>query len=128
MLTYIDILNSCCYQSWIFEESFKIAKSVLGARPVYLNRRDHNNAHFLICLISLILARLVEIRLNNKYLIKKIIESLRSVSCSHIDKNHYLLYYADEITDDMNVEFNLNFGKKVMTLGEIKKNLQRLKR
>jgi len=113
---------------WRIEESFKITKSIIGARPVYLYRPDHINAHFLVCFIALVLARLVEIRLNNKYSIKKIIETLRLVSCSHIDENHYLFDYADEVIDDMNTVFNVNFGKKVMTLGEIKKSFGMVKK
>lgn len=106
---------------WKIEESFKITKSNLDARPVYLTRRDHINAHFLICFIALIIARIVEIRLRNKYSIEKILNSLRLVSCSHIDANHYLFDYADEVTDDINEVFDLNIGQKIMTLGEIKK-------
>ena len=106
---------------WRIEESFKITKSNLDARPVYLSRKDHINAHFLICFIALIIARIAEIRLNNKYPIGKILDTLRQVSCSHIDANHYLFDYADEVTDDINEVFNLNIGQKFMTLGEIKK-------
>jgi transposase len=105
---------------WRIEESFKITKSNLDARPVFLKREDHINAHFLICFIALVIARIVEIRLNNKYTIDKILNTLLLVSCSHIDTNHYLFDYADEVTDEINDVFNLNIGKKVMTLGEIK--------
>jgi len=113
---------------WRIEESFKITKSNLDARPVYLTRRDHINAHFLICFIALVIARIVEIRLNNKYSIEKILNSLRSVSCSHMDANHYLFDYADEVTDDINDIFNLNIGQKIMTLGEIKKTFGMIKK
>ena len=108
---------------WKIEESFKITKSTLGARPVYLSRDDHINAHFLICFLALTIARLTEIRLENKYPFSRIVETLRSVSCSHIDQNHFVFDYADEITDDINKVFGVNFGMKFMTLGEIKKNL-----
>src|SRR5690606_6887901 len=107
---------------------FKITKSNLSARPVYLTRRDHINAHFLICFIALIIARIVELRLNNKYSIEKILNTLRQVSCSHMDANHYLFDYANEVTDDINDVFGLNIGKKVMTLGEIKKIFGRVKK
>lgn len=106
---------------WRIEESFKITKGVLRARPVYVYTEEHINAHFLVCFISLIIARLVEIRLKNRYPIERIISSLRSVACSHLDANHYLFDYTDEIVDALNAEFNVGFGKKFMTLGEIKK-------
>ncbi len=113
---------------WKIEESFKITKSNLSARPVYLTRRDHINAHFLICFIALVIARIVEMCLKNKYSIEKILNSLRSVSCSHMDSNHYLFDYADEVTDDINDVFHLNIGQKVMTLGDIKKTFAAVKK
>jgi transposase len=113
---------------WKIEESFKVTKSHLGARPVYLTLKEHINAHFFICFISLVIARIVEIRLKNKYNIEKILASLRSVSCSHMDTNHYLFDYVDEVTDDINEVFSLDIGKKVMTLKEIKKVFANVKK
>ena len=113
---------------WKIEESFKVTKSHLGARPVYLTLKEHINAHFFICFISLVIARIIEIRLKNKYNIEKILASLRSVSCSHIDTNHYLFDYIDEVTDDINEVFSLDIGKKVMTLKEIKKVFANVKK
>lgn len=113
---------------WKIEESFKVTKSTLDARPVYLTLKEHINAHFFICFISLVIARLVEIRLKNKYTIEKILDSLRSVSCSHMDTNHYLFDYSDEVTDDINEAFNLDIGQKVMTLKEIKKIFANVKK
>jgi len=45
------------------------------------------------------------------------------VACSNIDQNHWLFDFADEITDQMNIAFGTDFGRKTMTLKEIKKNL-----
>lgn len=108
---------------WKIEESFKITKSTLGARPVYLSRDDHINAHFLICFLALTIARFTEIRLKNRYPFSRIVESLRSVSCTHIDQNLFVFDYDDEITVDLNNVFNFDFGKKFMTLAQIKKKL-----
>jgi transposase len=110
-------------QLWHIEESFKVTKSVLEARPVYLRTQEHINAHFLICFISLLIARIAELRLNGKYTIANITEVLRKVSCSNIDQNHWLFDYADALTDEMNAAFGTDFGRKIMTLKEIKKNL-----
>jgi transposase len=108
---------------WHIEESFKITKSVLGTRPIYLRTHDHINAHFLICFVSLLIGRLVELRLNGKYTIKRIAETLQKTACSHLIENLWLFDFADEVTDDMNAAFGTDFGRKHMTLQEIKKNL-----
>lgn len=113
---------------WRIEESFKVTKSVLGTRPVYLRTNEHINAHFLICFIALLIARIVEARLGGKYTISKITETLQNVACSHLDQNLWLFNYADEVTDECNAVFGTDFGRKVMTLQEIKKNLGNTKK
>ena len=42
------------------EDSFRITKSDLEGRPVYVNRPAHINAHFLICFIALTMVRLIQ--------------------------------------------------------------------
>jgi len=106
---------------WRIEESFKITKSVVEARPVYVYKPEHINAHFLVCFIALTLARLVELKLGGRFSAARIIDSLREVSCSHLDANHYLFDYADEVTESLETLFKMGFGKKYMTLAEIKK-------
>lgn len=113
---------------WRIEESFKVTKSVLGSRPVYVRTMEHINAHFLICFISLLIARCVEIKLGNKYTIDRITETLRRVSCSNISQNVWLFDYANEITDQMNDIFGTDFGIKNMTLKKIKKNFGETKK
>jgi transposase len=113
---------------WRIEESFKVTKSVLGARPVYLRTEEHIDAHFLICFIALLVARIVEMRLGGKYTAARITETLRRAACSRIDQNLWLFDFADELTDDMNAVFGTDFGRKIMTLGEIRKNLGEAKR
>ena len=110
------------------EESFKVTKSVLESRPIYLSTYEHINAHFLICFISLLIGRIAEMRLGGKYTIAKITETLHKVACSHLDQNVWLFDYADEITDEMNAVFGTDIGRKIMTLQGIKKSLGQVKR
>jgi transposase len=44
------------------EDSFRITKSDLEGRPVYVSKDDHINAHFLICFIALTMVRLIQYR------------------------------------------------------------------
>lgn len=113
---------------WKIEESFKVTKSDLESRPVYLSRQDHIEAHFLTYFISLVIARIMELRLNRKHSITAILESLKKASCSHIQENYYLFNHFDEILGEVGKEFGLDFGKKYMSLGEIKKNLGEVKK
>lgn len=113
---------------WKIEESFKISKSDLEARPVYVSREDRIQSHFLICFVSLVISRLIQHRLGNKYCATKIIESLRNVSCSHVKENLYLFDYRDEVTEAIQNTFGIDFTKKFMKLGEIRKILGHVKK
>jgi len=44
------------------EDSFRITKSDLEDRPVYVSNPDHINAHFLICFIALTMIRMIQYR------------------------------------------------------------------
>ena len=47
---------------WKIEESFRITKSFLDARPVYVRKKETIYGHFLICYLSLFLLRVLEIK------------------------------------------------------------------
>ena len=47
---------------WKIEESFRITKSYLDARPIYVHRKETIYGHFLICYLSLFLLRVLEIK------------------------------------------------------------------
>ena len=104
---------------WRIEESFKVTKSELEARPVYV----WTKAHFLTCFVALTIARILENKLERKYSIGTILESLSKAKCSLIQQNYYLFDYYDEVLKDIERVTDIDFGKRIRTLGEIKKVL-----
>ena len=108
---------------WKIEESFKITKTDLRTRPVYLSKDDHIRAHFLICFVSLVIARILEYRLNGKYCVTEILESLRKCECSKLEENIYLFNYYDDVLKDLGEKLGIDYSKKYMRLNEIKKIL-----
>ena len=53
---------------WRIEESFRIMKSDLDARPVYLQLENTIKGHFLICYLTVLLQRIFQFKvLENKY-------------------------------------------------------------
>ena len=61
----IDIYNTY-HNLWRIEESFKIMKSDLDARPVFLQKESTIKGHFLICYLSVLLERLLQFKVFNK--------------------------------------------------------------
>jgi transposase len=108
---------------WKIEESFKVTKSDLETRPVYLSREDHIQAHFLICFVALVIVRVLEYRLVRAYSISKIIESLSKMCGSRLEENWYVFDFADEITDIVREKLEIDLSRKYLRLGDIRKIL-----
>lgn len=113
---------------WRIEESFKVTKSELEARPVYVWTKEHIEAHFLICFVALTIARILENKLERKYSVGKILDSLSKAECSLVQQNYYLFDYYDEILKEIGLIMDIDFGKRIRTLGEIKKILAKTKK
>ncbi|MCB5502793.1 transposase [Dorea formicigenerans] len=64
-----DIYNAY-HNLWRIEESFRIMKSQLDARPVYLQKEDTIVGHFLICYLAVLLARLLQFKGKRKILLR----------------------------------------------------------
>lgn len=116
-----DVIIDMYRGLWKIEESFKVTKSDLEARPVYVWTRDHIEAHFLTCFIALTIARILEMKLSQKYSIGKLLESLSQAQCTLVQQNYYLFDYYDEVLKDIGLALDIDFSKRIRTLGEIKK-------
>ena len=87
---------------WQIEECFRIMKTDFSARPVYIRRDDRINAHFLICFLSLLIYRLSEKQLTNKYTCEEILDKLKSMKFADIKGQGYMpTYIRNKLTDDL---------------------------
>jgi len=106
------------------EETFKITKSEFNARPVNVRLEDHIDAHFLICFISLVIVRILQDKIANKYTLKNLLEKMKNFKCTHITGNLYKSFgYKPEI-QYLNQILQLNLDKKYNTRENIKKILK----
>lgn len=108
---------------WRIEETFKVTKSELADRPVYVSTKEHIEAHFLTCYLALVLSRVLQHKLDKKYSVAKILESLSKCNCSNYHENYYLFDYYDTVLKDIGTILNINFALKNRTLQDIKKIL-----
>lgn len=106
------------------EETFKITKSEFDARPINVRLEDHIDAHFLICFISLVIIRILQNKINNRYTIKNILEKMKKFQCTHETGNLYkFIGYKQEI-QYLNRKLELSLDKKYNTRENIKKILK----
>ena len=108
---------------WKIEESFKITKSNLETRPVYVWTKEHIEAHFLSCFISLVILRLIEHKTNGKYSIGSIINSLKKYTSNNLEHDIYIQNFTNDIIKDLSNIYNIDLSRKYLTLAEIKKTL-----
>lgn len=106
------------------EETFKITKSEFDARPINVRLEEHIDAHFLICFISLVIIRILQHEINNKYTVKNLLEKIQNFKCTHEVGNFYkFIGYKPEI-QYLNRKLSINMDKKYDTRENIKKILK----
>ena len=67
------------------EESFRITKSDLEARPIYVQTDEHIKAHFQICFVALLIIRLIQLKMGEEQLsAERIQRALNSCACEEI--------------------------------------------
>lgn len=122
-MTDIEIRN--IYRGLIkIEDTFKVTKSELDTRPIHVRTNAHIEGHFTTCYAALVLIRLLENRLGNKYPTAKVLGSIRKYQCAHIDKNHYQFFYYDEILENIGESLEIDLSKKYKTANEIRRLLK----
>lgn len=76
---------------WRIEESFRIMKSHLDARPVYLQKKETITGHFLICYLAVLLTRILQIHiLKNQYGTEEIFDFIRDFRIVKISDRKYI--------------------------------------
>lgn len=103
------------------ENTFKVTKSTLETRPVYVWTKDHIEAHFLSCFVALVIIRLLEEKLQRKYSPEKLVNALKEYRSSNVKDDIYMQANYNEIIEEIDNLYNLNLDKKFRTLSEIKK-------
>jgi transposase len=117
------------HRRWEIEECFRIMKSEFKARPVYLSNDDRIEAHFITCFISLIIYRLLEKRLNEKFTCREIVSELRDMNLKEIHGEGYEpIYTRTDFTDALHEAFAFRTDYQVVTTSMMKKIFKETKK
>ncbi|MGN0484217.1 MAG: IS1634 family transposase [Lachnospiraceae bacterium] len=86
---------------WKIEESFRITKSYLDARPVYMQKKETIYGHFLICYLSLFLLRVLEIKVfKNKINSYDLINFIRDFRIVKSGEGSYINISRDQTVNE----------------------------
>lgn len=97
-------------QRWEIEENFRIMKTEFEARPVYVRRDDRIKAHFLTCYMGLLIYRLLEKELGNKYTCNNILSTLRNMQMTLLSKESGYIpsYKRTKLTDLLHKKYGIH--------------------
>ncbi len=101
-------------------------KSEFKASPVYLSNDDRIEAHFITCFISLIIYRLLEKRLDEKFTCHEIISGLKDMEFFEIKGEGYVpTYTRTDFTDALHEAFGFRTDYQIVTSSMMKKIFKR---
>lgn len=89
------------HRLWRIEESFRVMKTYLEARPAFLSLKESVFGHFTMCYIALTMMRLLELKtFKDEIPISKLFEFIRQYTITKAPDN----YYINNATRDLTIE------------------------
>ncbi len=117
---------------WIIENGFRIMKNEFEARPVYLQRDDRIQAHFLTCFLALLLYKYLEKKLNrglNHFTPDEIIGTLTDMNFLSIAAEGYMpTYTRNDLTNALHGSAGFRTDKQIVTKKEMRSIIAQTKK
>ena len=118
-------IYSTYHNLWRIEESFRIMKSDLDARPVFLQLEETIKGHFLICYATVLLERLLQFKvLNNKYSSSEIFNFIRDFKVIKGENKFINTTASSPFIKDLAKLFDLPLTNYYLSATQIKSILQ----
>ena len=105
---------------WEIEETFKITKSFLSTRPIFVRKETSIRAHFTTCFIALLLVRLLERQTGNKLNHSDVIDALRESIVAEISPGIYRNIATSKEMEIIGNSMNMDLTKLWYTANEIR--------
>lgn len=121
----LDIIHHYHQLSKI-EESFKVTKSDLEGRPIYVWTDEHIKGHFLTCYLALTLYRLLQLKLDKPYPVHQLKEALNSANIMKLNKDIYLLQSTTLLFNQIREIYRLDLGYKTMKVEKLRRELAKI--
>lgn len=114
-------IYSTYHNLWRIEESFKIMKSDLDARPVFLQKEDTIKGHFLICYLTVLLERTLQFKvLQNKYSTSEIFGFIRAFKVVKTESKYINATSYSTFINDLTEKLHLPLTNYFLTETQIK--------
>lgn len=113
---------------WKIEESFRITKSWLKARPIFVHTAASIEAHFLTCFLGLLFLRILELKTDYAIELNRMIKDLRKLQVVEESEDLFLLTHPTNVVKKIGECFDLDLIKKRYTMQELKKMAAKTKK
>lgn len=114
---------------WQIEECFRIMKTDFEARPIYVQLEECIKAHFLICFLSLLIYRIMEAKLGNKYTVENTLKTLRNMKVCEIEGYGYIpTYKRTALTDELHEIFGFRTDTQIIKKAKMRNIIKESKR
>lgn len=97
------------HNRWKIEQCFRIMKTEFSARPVFHYKNERIETHFLICFLALLIFRLLEKKLNGKYTVSQILNTLKEMNFLELKEGYIPTYEPNAITKDIAEVFDFGY-------------------
>lgn len=101
------------------EDCFRVTKTELESRPVYVWTEEHVKAHFLTCFIALIHLRLLQHQIGWNMSPERIIDALNSAKATRLQDNYYRLQESPDM-QELNRLLGLDWTRGFVKFEELK--------
>jgi transposase len=108
------------------EESFKVTKTDLEGRPVYVWKESHIKGHFLTCYLALLFYRILQIKLDNKYPVHQIKEALNSANAIKYAKDILILIETNTLLKKLSAIHQMDIDYETMRVEKFKKEMKKI--
>lgn len=114
-------IYSTYHNLWRIEESFKIMKSDLDARPAFVQTENCIKGHFLICYLAVLLERIFQFYvLDNKYSSSVIFKFIRDFKAVKAESKYINITTNSGFINDLSEKFDLPLTNYFLTETQIK--------
>ena len=117
-------LYATYHNLWRIEESFKVMKSDLDARPVYVQKEETIKGHFLICFLTVMLERILQFKIyDNKYSTNDLMNFFKDFSLVKTDNGYINASKSTDFITDFTKETSLPLNHLNISETKLKKIL-----
>ena len=117
-------LYATYHNLWRIEESFKVMKSDLDARPVYVQKEETIKGHFLICFLTVMLERILQFKTyDNKYSTNDLMNFFKDFSLVKTDNGYINASKSTDFITDFTKQTSLPLNHLNISETKLKKIL-----